>query len=91
MKWLFDSEGPFISGLSRIFDVMFLALLTFVCCIPIVTAGAAISAMYDIMIKMVLDRDHGVFKPYFAALAAILSRLATISSFPEEIIVAILL
>lgn len=69
MKWLFDSEGPFISGLSRIFDVMFLALLTFVCCIPIVTAGAAISAMYDIMIKMVLDRDHGVFKPYFAAFA----------------------
>lgn len=69
MKWLFDSEGPFISGLSRIFDVMFLALLTFVCCIPIVTAGAAISAMYDIMIKMVLDRDHGVFKPYFVAFA----------------------
>ena len=69
MKWLFDSEGPFISGLSRIFDVMFLALLTFVCCIPIVTAGAAISAMYDIMIKMVLDRDHGIFKPYFAAFA----------------------
>ncbi len=69
MKWLFDADGPFISGLSRIFDVMFLAILTMICSLPIVTVGAAVSAMYDIMIKMVLDRDHGVFKPYFKAFA----------------------
>lgn len=66
-NWLFDSESPLIRGLSRMFDCMLLSVLTIICSLPIVTVGAAVSAMYDVMIRMALDRDQGILKPYFKA------------------------
>lgn len=68
-NWLFDSDSPLIRGLSRIFDCLLLSILTIICSLPIITIGAAVSALYDIMIKMVLDRDQGIFKPYFISFA----------------------
>ncbi len=67
MRWLFDSESPFIRGLSRFFDLLLLAILTSICCIPIITAGAAVTAMYDVMIRMALDKEKGIIKSYFKA------------------------
>lgn len=66
-NWLFDADSPLIRGLSRIFDCMLLSVLTIICSLPVVTAGAAVSACYDVMIRMVLDRDNGILKPYFKA------------------------
>ena len=66
-NWLFDADSPLIRGLSRMFDCMLLSVLTILCSLPIVTVGAAVSACYDVMIKMVLDRDHGIVKTYFKA------------------------
>lgn len=68
-NWLFDSDSPLIRGLSRIFDCLLLSILTIICSLPIITIGAAVSALYDIMIKMVLDRDQGILKPYFISFA----------------------
>lgn len=68
-NWLFDSDSPLIRGLSRIFDCMLLSILTILCSLPVVTVGAAVSACYDVMIRMVLDRDNGILKPYFKAFA----------------------
>ncbi len=68
-NWLFDMDSPLIKGLSRIFDCLLLAILTIVCSLPIITIGAAVSALYDIMIKMVLDRDQGIFRSYFVSFA----------------------
>lgn len=66
-NWLFDSDSPLIRGLSRIFDCMLLSVLTIICSIPIFTVGAAVSACYDVMIRMALDRDNGIWKAYFKA------------------------
>lgn len=66
-NWLFDADGPLIKGLSRIFDCLLLAVLTIICSLPVITIGAAMSALYDVMIKMVLDRDQGIFKAYFVS------------------------
>ncbi len=66
-NWLFDADSPLIRGLSRIFDCLLLAVLTIVCSLPVITIGAAMSALYDIMIKMILDRDQGIFKAYFVS------------------------
>ena len=68
-NWLFDMDSPLIKGLSRIFDCLLLAVLTIICSLPVITIGAAMSALYDIMIKMVLDRDQGILKPYFVSFA----------------------
>lgn len=69
MKWLFDADGPLLRGLSRIFDMLLISLLTIICSLPVITIGAAMSAMYDISIKIVLDRDNGIIKPYFKSFA----------------------
>ena len=66
-NWLFDADSPLIKGLSRIFDCLLLAVLTIVCSLPVITIVAAMSALYDIMIKMILDRDQGIFKAYFVS------------------------
>ncbi len=66
-NWLFDSDSPLIRGLSRIFDCMLLSVLTIICSLPVITVGAAVSACYDVMIRMALDRDNGIWKPYFKA------------------------
>lgn len=66
-NWLFDADSPLIRGLSRIFDCLLLAVLTIICSLPVITIGAAMSALYDIMIKMILDMDQGIFKAYFVS------------------------
>ena len=65
MNWLLDSDSMFNRFLFRIFDTLMLAVLTIVCSLPIFTIGAAVSALYDMMIKIVLDKDSSLFKSYF--------------------------
>ena len=43
---LFSYNSPVMRFLERVFDLVVLNLLTLVLCIPIVTAGAAITALY---------------------------------------------
>ena len=52
-------------ALSRLADLMILNILTFVCCIPIVTIGASLTSMHYVLLKMVRDEDSYIFKSYF--------------------------
>lgn len=52
---------------SRIFDLLLLGILTFICCIPVVTIGPAITANYDIMLRIALQKDNKIFVGYFKA------------------------
>lgn len=57
-------ESDFIRSLSKIADIIILNLLTLVCCIPIITIGAAITAAHYTALK--LRRDSGyVVKNFF--------------------------
>ncbi len=38
---LFDLESPLMQVLNKVADLMWLNVLTLICCIPIVTAGAS--------------------------------------------------
>ena len=54
--------------IHKIGDLFFLNLLVVLSCIPIVTIGAAFTAMYTITIKMVDDREESsVWKAYWKA------------------------
>ena len=66
---LFDSESGLMTFLSMLFDLMVLNLLTLLCCIPIVTAGAALAALHQMLIRMTEGRDTYLFKPYFKCFA----------------------
>ena len=65
MNKLFDIDSPIIAFLSRLADLIWLNLLTLICCIPIVTAGAAITALHYVTIKMVRNEEGYLTKSYF--------------------------
>lgn len=65
MKRIFDSENPLMRALAVVADLLVLNLLTLLCCVPIFTIGAALTAMEDILIHMVRKEEGYIFKPFF--------------------------
>ncbi len=65
MSRLFDLDSPLLSFLSRVGDLIWLNLLTVVCCIPVVTAGAALTALHYVTIKMVRNEEGYLTRSYF--------------------------
>lgn len=64
MNRLFDADNPIMSLLSRAADLVWLNLLTLICCIPVVTAGAALTALYYVCIKIVRDEEGYLTRSY---------------------------
>ena len=67
MSRIFNFEGPVFSFLSRLADLFWLNLLFIVCCIPVVTIGAASTAMHYVTLKMAKDEEGYITKSYFKA------------------------
>lgn len=65
MNKLFDIDSPVIAFLSRIADLIWLNLLTLICCIPVVTAGAAFTALHYVTVKMVRNEEGYLTRSYF--------------------------
>lgn len=65
MKGLFNYDGPVMSAMSRIADLIILNILTVICCIPIITAGAALTALHYMTIKMVRKEECYIVRGYF--------------------------
>lgn len=57
MNRLFDQDSPIIAFLSRLADLIWLNLLTLLASLPIVTAGAALTALHYVTIQMVRKED----------------------------------
>lgn len=65
MGKLFDLDSPFMRALSRMGDLMILNILVLLLCIPIVTAGAAFTAMHFVLLKIVRDEEGYLVKGFF--------------------------
>ncbi len=65
MGKIFSIDSSFMRGLSRLADMMMLNLLVLLCCIPVFTAGAALSSMYYIELKWVRKEEGYLVKPFF--------------------------
>lgn len=65
--YIFSMDNPFFQFIGKLVDLVWLNILTLVCCLPVVTAGAALSAMYSVLIKMALKEDGVITKPFFRA------------------------
>lgn len=66
MKFL-NIDSPFMQAMNKVADLMILNLLTVVCMIPLITAGAALTAMHYQVLKIVRDEECYVVKGYFKA------------------------
>lgn len=63
----FSPDAPFMRGMSRIADLMILNLLFLLTSVPVVTIGAAATAMYTVCFRFGTEREQGVVRSYFAA------------------------
>ena len=64
MKNIFDGDNKFNRFMTKVFDLCLLNLLTFICSLPIITAGAAMTAFHTIMRKMQSDEDGEILSSY---------------------------
>lgn len=63
---IFNLNSPLMQKLSLLFDLMVLNVLTILCSLPVITAGAAIAALYDAIWR--LRRSEGkLLGNYFRA------------------------
>ena len=54
---IFDPEGPLMGTLAIIADLAILNLITLLCCVPVITAGAAMTAMHYVLLKSVRQEE----------------------------------
>ena len=67
MNNLFSLENPLMRFLARVFDMIVSNALFLICCVPVVTTGAAIAALNKVTQGIVLDRDFGTIRLFFRA------------------------
>lgn len=65
MNSLFNMDGPVMSFLNRVADLIWLNILAFICCIPIVTAGASLTALHYMTMKMVRKEEGYIARGFF--------------------------
>jgi uncharacterized membrane protein YesL len=51
--------------MNRVADLMWLNILFLLCCIPVVTVGASVTAMYYVTLKMVRNEESYITKLFF--------------------------
>lgn len=64
---LFNFDNPFLNFMSKVADLIILNLLWIFCSIPIVTIGAATSALYSETFKLAEDKEGYIISSYFKA------------------------
>lgn len=65
MGKLFDMDSPVMRFLNRVGDLMILNFLMIVCCIPIITIGAAFTAMHYVLLKIVRGEEGYLVRGFF--------------------------
>jgi uncharacterized membrane protein YesL len=65
MNRLFNLDNPFFVAMGRLADLFFLNILCLVCCIPIVTIGPSLSALFYVTLKMVRNEESYIGKSFF--------------------------
>lgn len=62
---IFNLDSPFMQGLSRMADLLILNLIAGICCIPIVTIGASMTALHYMSLKMARNEECYIVKGFF--------------------------
>ena len=74
MGRFFSMDNKFFTFMNKVADLCILNIICLVCCIPIVTAGASITAMYYVTLKMVRNEELILFGAFLNLLKIILNR-----------------
>ena len=91
MGRIFDMDNKFFRFMSKVADLCILNIICVVCCIPVITAGASITAMYYVTLKMVRNEEAYIIRSFFKSfkqtyLKDLSSRLSRISNRQRSLI-----
>lgn len=65
MRNIFNLDGPFIAFLNKAADLVLLNFLYIICCIPVITIGAASTALYYVALRMAKNEEGYISKDFF--------------------------
>lgn len=65
MGGIFNLDSPLMRGLGKMADLMILNLIAMICCIPIITAGASLTALNYMSLKIVRGEECYIIKGFF--------------------------
>lgn len=65
MGKILDIESPFMRVLNKLADLIYLNVLTVICCIPIITVGASMTALHYVLLKIVKNEEGYITKSFF--------------------------
>ena len=63
---LFNPDNKFMQLGAKLFDLMSLQLATLLFSLPVITAGAAFTAMHNILLKIYRDQGYSVWPDFWA-------------------------
>ena len=67
MSKFFNPDGPLMRFMTKLADLMILNILFLVTSLPVVTVGAAWTALSYVTLKMVRDEEGAIVRSYFRA------------------------
>ncbi len=62
---IFSLDSPLMRVLGKMADLLILNLLTLMMCVPVITAGAAFTAMHYCCLKLARDHETSMWKQFF--------------------------
>ena len=65
MGRFFNMDNKFFVFMGKVADLCLLNLVLILCCIPVVTAGASLTALYYVTMKMVRNEEAYIFRSFF--------------------------
>lgn len=65
MERFFNMDNKFFSFMGKVADLCMLNLVCILCCIPVVTAGASLTALYYVTLKMIRNEEAYIFRSFF--------------------------
>ncbi len=64
---ILNSESAVMRFLGKIADLVWLNILTMICCLPVITAGASMCAMYSVALKIRRNEEGSIHRDFFGA------------------------
>ena len=74
MTEIFSQDGPIITFITKVGEILILNIITILCCIPVVTIGAAFTSMYYAMVKCVVHDRGSLLGEYFKSFKRVFAK-----------------
>lgn len=64
---VFSMDNAFFRAIGRMVDLIWINILTLICALPVITAGASFTAMYDLLLRMSEQKKDRLTSRFFHA------------------------